>query len=65
MGSSIKTPQRDDRRRDDRVVYCRTIAQQAGGGTLGTQVHVPPSNDDGCIIRMARWVEAREAFEPA
>ena len=47
---------------EDRVPYDYSIAQQARGGILATQVLVPPSNDDGDVIGMTKWVKARETF---
>lgn len=63
MGSSIKTPRRDDRSRDDRAVYYFTIAPQAGGGILATRVLAPPSNDDGDIIGRATWFQGTGGLE--
>ena len=44
-------------------LYDYSIVAQPGGGVLGSQVVVPPINDDGDIVGMATWVKAWEAFK--
>lgn len=46
-------------------LYDYSIVAQKGGGVLGTQVVVPPINDDGDIVGMPKWVKAWTAFKLA
>ena len=46
-----------------RDIYPYDNVRQPGGGILGTQVVVPPQENDGDIVGAAAWVEAWQAFK--
>jgi spermidine/putrescine-binding protein len=47
----------------NKALYDYSIAQQPGGGILGTQVVVPPARDEENVVGMSKWVEAWEEFK--